>query len=33
MKYESKTFGKVEWPWWHDAIIVVLALVVIVVVL
>ncbi len=22
MRYHSKTFGHVEWPWWHDAVIV-----------
>lgn len=26
MKYESKIFGKVDWPWWHDALILGVAL-------
>lgn len=21
MRYESKIFGKVDWPWWHDVLI------------
>jgi hypothetical protein len=21
VKYESKIYGKVDWPWWHDALI------------
>jgi hypothetical protein len=21
MKYESKIYGHVEWPWWHDVLI------------
>jgi hypothetical protein len=22
MKYNSPIYGKVDWPWWHDALIV-----------
>lgn len=27
MKYQSRTgFGKVDWPWWHDVVIVAVVL-------
>lgn len=32
MRYKSPIYGKVDWPWWHDAVIVVVMLVVVAVV-
>lgn len=28
MRYQSRNFGKVDWPWWHDALIIIPALVI-----
>lgn len=32
MKYTSKVYGRVEWPWWHDTLIVAVVLIVVAVV-